>query len=289
MNVTQVHAAGALTGESPLWDRARNVMWWIDIQGQRLLGHGLGGGTDFDIPLPSMPGFVCHADDGRLIVGLEDGLWLVAPESRAFDLLCPVEADEPRTRLNDGKVDGRGRIWFGSMDKTGSGLVIGALYCLTPGRELHVVRRAVAVPNAIAISPDGGTLYFTDSPTRRIERFELDAASGAPVAVDCLAVLPEGHNPDGASVDRDGGLWIAIVGAGHLLCLSPDGSEAGKIALPVSRPTMPAFGGEDLATLFVTSQRRFLTAPQLREELCAGNLLSLPAPVPGLPPPAFPI
>ena len=187
MTLARVHAAEALTGESPLWDATRGVLWWIDIQGQRLLGHRPAGEAAISIPLPSMPGLVCHASDGRLLLGLEDGLWLLAPETRELVLLHAVEADDPRTRLNDGKPDAQGRLWFGTMDKTGGGAPIGSFYCLTPGRDLRVVRSGVAVPNAIAVSPDGGTLYFADTPTRRIDRFGLDPASSAPGAPEPFA------------------------------------------------------------------------------------------------------
>ena len=284
MIARQVHPAEALTGESPSWDAARGILWWIDIQGQRLLGHRPDGGAAVSIPLPSMPGLVCAASDGRLVLGLEDGLWLLDPETRRLELHKAVDPEDPRTRLNDGKPDAHGRLWFGTMDKTGGGAPIGKFMCLDTDGDLKVIRTGVVTPNAIVVSPDGRTLYFADTPTRKIERFALDPSTGTLGAPETLVEFPEGHLPDGACVDAEGALWVAIVGAGRLARFAPDGTELLSVALPVTRPTMAAFGGTDLQQLFITSQRRFLTAPELLAQPDAGGLLELPVPLIGLPP-----
>ena len=134
-DVLPVHMADALTGEAPFWDEARGSLWWIDIQGQRLLGFEPASGRMSSHRLPLMPGFVVSFAHHGLVLGLEDGIYPFAPETGVGERLFAVEEDLPANRLNDGKTDAAGRLWFGSMDKTGSGAPVGALYSGPDGTD----------------------------------------------------------------------------------------------------------------------------------------------------------
>jgi sugar lactone lactonase YvrE len=276
-----VDRRAALTGESPLWDPGRGVLWWIDIQGQRLLGHR--DPDAYEIALPSQPGFVAPLDDGRLVLGLEDGLWALDPDAGAPEHLGNPIAGQYGLRLNDAKADRQGRLWFGAMEKHGSGAPVGFLFCRATDGRFRRVRDAVRIPNAVAVSRDGSTLYFCDSPTREILAFPLDQATGDLGTPAVLARLPAGETPDGAIVDASDTLWVAIVGPGRIDGFRPDGTTAGSFALPVSRPTMPAVGGADGRTLFVTSQRRFLDFQALAEQPAAGRLIATDVAIRGWP------
>lgn len=268
------HPAMALTGESPVWDAARGVVWWIDIQGQRLLGH-VPGGADLAVPLPLMPGLVALDRRGDLVLGLEDGLWRYRPETGALDRIAETNPD-PALRLNDGKFDAGGRLWFGTMDKRGpDGGPVGALWRRDPDGALHLIRPGVSVPNAICFSPAGDRIYFADSPLGRVETAPM-AADGRLGDWQVLHRFAGGEHPDGAFVAGDGALWVAVVGGGRIDRILPDGRAAGHVALPVSRPTMACPGGANGTDLFVTSQRRFLSAEALRAEPWAGALIRLP-------------
>lgn len=269
-----VHDAMALTGEAPIWDARRGTLWWLDIQGQRLLGYRPGLAPHAPVPLPGMPGLIALASDGNLVLGLEDGLHLFVPERRSLSPIAAVEADRPQNRLNDGKPDRDGRLWFGSMDKTGTGGAVGALYCRHPDGRLDRVLEGITVPNAIAIAPEGTTLYFADSPDRQIIAFDLDRRTGALSGRRVFARYPEGEKPDGACLDSEGGLWVAVIDGWRVDHFTADGALAASYPTPVARPTMPAFGGPDMRTLFVTSQRRFLDAAALLAQPAAGALVA---------------
>lgn len=270
-----VHMAMALTGESPFWDAATATLWWIDIQGQRILGFEPATGNTRRFAVPSMPGLIVGSRGGGLIIGLEDGLYAFDQTRGLGARIAAVEADNPATRINDGAVDPRGRIWFGTMDKTGSGAPVGSLYRLDTNGTLTAVREAVRVPNAISFSPDGRRFYFTDTPHQIIEAHDYDAERAELANMSAFARYSGEEKPDGACVDCDGALWIAIVGGARLEHRSAAGELIAVAELPVSRPTMPMLGGAHGATLFVTSQRRFLSADQLAREPLAGNLLAL--------------
>jgi sugar lactone lactonase YvrE len=280
--VLPVHQANALTGEAPFWDASTGTLWWIDIQGQRLLGFSPDTGREQVHNLPTMPGLVAARRAGGLVLGLEDGLYAFDPTDGLGDRLVAVEEDDQRTRINDGKVDPAGRLWFGTMDKTGSGAEIGSVYRVDPDGTLRAQRRNVAVPNAIAFAPDGKTFYFADSRTRTVEAFIYDPETGEPHARREFVRYDEGEAPDGACTDAEGALWIAVVGGSRLERRLADGSLDTIVELPVSRPTMPMLGGRDGCTLFVTSQRRFLSRERLKAEPLAGDLVAVRAEVPGL-------
>jgi sugar lactone lactonase YvrE len=270
-----VHQANAMTGEAPFWDERDGTLWWIDIQGQRLLAFSPNNGQQRDWSLPQMPGMVAGRASGGLILGLEDGLYPFDPVHGVGEQLIAVETEGGRTRVNDGKPDRRGRLWFGSMDKTGSGQPNGALYQLGLDGRVVRLRGDVRIPNAICFSLDGRTAYFSDSRTGIVEAISYDPATGAVGASRPFVKFAEGEHPDGACVDSDGCVWIAVVGGSRVERRRPDGELDTIVELPVSRPTMPMLGGADGKTLFVTSQRRFLSAEGLRAEPFAGDLLAV--------------
>lgn len=268
-----VHDAMALTGESPCWDARRGILWWIDIQGQRLLGHAPDG-PNRAIPLPLMPGLVALHDSGDLWLGLENGIWRHDPESGDLALLAETNTD-PRLRLNDGKFDRQGRLWFGTMDKSGpTGGPVGALWRLDPDGALHKMRDDVSIPNAICFAPQGDRIYFADTPLSRIETAAL-GPDGTPGPWEELCRFEAGEHPDGAVVDAEGAIWVAVVGGNRIERILPSGRRAGIVPLPVTRPTMPCLGGAGGDMLFVTSQRRFLSVDELKAQPWAGGLIAM--------------
>ncbi len=266
---TPRHDAMALTGEAPLWDAHRGCLWWLDIQGQRLLRHAPGG-DNAAIPLPGQCGLIALGESGRLVLGLENGLWALDPEAMDWERLSDTEADAPARRLNDGKPDRRGRLWFGSMDMSGTGVTTGGLFRRDRDGSVEKVLSNVAIPNAIVGHPETDAIWFTDTPSRRLEQLDLDP-EGRIAARRTLLTLPEGAHPDGMSMDGAGKLWLAVVGPGEILRLDPGTGEILlRLTVPVRRPTMAICSDE---TLFVTSQRRFLDAEALRAQPLAGCLI----------------
>ncbi len=250
--------AQAALGEGPVWCEVTNRLWWIDIVGQILHRFDPATGGDDTWPLPEPPGTLALCGDGRIVVALASGLSWFDPATGALTPFLPIDADNPATRLNDGRCDRQGRLWVGSMARKGGGPV-GTLYRVS-GSTLTAIRPGIIVPNCTAFSPDGRTMYFADSPTKKIVSCTLNPETGEIGAPKLFAEPPRGA-PDGGTVDAEGHLWVALWDGSALARYRPDGSLERLVDLPVRRPTCPAFGGEGLATLFVTSARNGLDAP----------------------------
>lgn len=260
-----------------MWDERSQVLWWIDIVGEVVHRFEPATGLDRAWALPEAPGCLALARDGRLAVALASGLAWFDPASGTVTPFLPIEADNAATRLNDGRVDHQGRLWVGSMARNEGG-AIGTLYRVDAPGTLTAIKTPITVPNCTAFSPDGRTIYWADSPTKRILAADLDPATGAIGAWRDFATVPRGV-PDGGTVDSAGHLWVALWDGSALARYAPDGTLVGLVDLPTRRPTCPCFGGADLRTLYVTSATRGLTDIRPGE----GGLLALDVDVPGLP------
>jgi L-arabinonolactonase len=240
----------ARTGESPVWDDAGRVVFWLDIDRALLVRTDPATGQTETTPLPARPGALLPAADGGLVVTLATGVWAL-PASGSLRQLVPNP--HPGTRMNDAAVDLAGRLWFSTLAMAGGD---GRVHCLADGRVTADVVTGLGTPNGLAFSPGGDRMYLSDSraDSQGIWVFDYDLATGRPTDRQTF-FDPRGQTgrPDGATVDATGHYWFAAVGGGEVVCLSPDGAIARRIALPVSRPTKPVFGGAVLDRLFVTS------------------------------------
>ena len=190
-----------------------------------------------------------------MLIATETGLILYDLETEWIDQLCPLEADDPRTRSNDGRADPWGGFWIGTMGKAAEpGL--GAIYRYHKG-ELRKLLAPVGIPNAIAFHPDGHLATFADTPTRQVMRVRLGRdgwPEGEPEVF--LDLRAEGLNPDGAVFDAEGIFWLAEWGAARVSAYGPDGKRRRSVGFPAQHASCPAFGGDGLATLYCTTARQ---------------------------------
>lgn len=269
-------------GEGAFWHPERRQLFWFDILGQRLLGvDGTGPRHWAFDECVSAAGWI---DRDTLLIASETGLYRFSPETGARQVLTPLEADNPATRSNDGRADPFGGFWIGTMGKraeTGAG----AIYRYFDGR-LEPLFRDVTIPNAISFAPDGRRAYFADTATQRIMVQVLDSEGWPMGAAEVFVDLaPEGLHPDGAVVDGDGFLWNAQWGAGRVARYAPDGRFDRAIAVPARLVTCPAFGGERLDRLYLTTARQGLDAAALRADPLAGQTFVADPGVTGRPEP----
>jgi sugar lactone lactonase YvrE len=278
-----VLAAGDVLGETPLWcDRSRKL-WWIDID--RRLHHSLDPGTGQHTSTPHDGQFLgSHAltHSGSHLLAKDLAVYRYDPTSAGLELLANVEQGTDN-RLNDGRVDARGRLWIGTMDNA-LHRPSSALYRVDPDGGVTRIFSDVIVTNGIAFSPDSRVLYFTDTRRYQSWQFDLDIDGGRignrRLFADYTAT---GDRPDGACVDVDGCLWTAFFAGSRIARYRPDGEIDIIVEVPAINPTCVCFGGNDLRTLFITSATKFLTPQQRRASPQSGSVFAIAGLGEGLP------
>jgi L-arabinonolactonase len=280
--------ARALLGEGPLWDTGDRRLYWVDIKGRAVHQFDPATGRDRQWPTPEPVGSLARREAGGLVVALASGFHFLDLDSGTFRPAAKPEADRTENRLNDGKPDRRGRFWAGSMHDPETAPT-GALYRLDPDGACHRMIDGIVISNALCWSPDGRTMYHADTIRRTVWAWDSDPDRGE-IANRRVFVTLSGDegNPDGATVDAEGFVWLAHWDGWQLTRHDPTGRTERVVRLPVQRPTCPAFGGPNLDVLYVTSATIGLSPEALAAQPCAGGLLALDPGVRGVPEARFP-
>jgi sugar lactone lactonase YvrE len=250
--LSQLPVPRATLGEGPCWEPAAGTLYWTDIPAHRV--HRLaadGTHTAWDTGQPV--GAIVPRAAGGLALAAKDGFWALDPATGQLALLAHVEADVLENRMNDGACDSAGRFFAGTMAEDESPGA-GALYRLGPDHEVTRLLTGVSVSNGIGWSPDESRMYYVDSLTHRIDVFDYDPGSGTIGNRRVFARAGgNGAMPDGLAVDADGCLWVALWGGGAVVRYRPDGRPDQTLEIPAVNVTSCAFGGPELATLYITT------------------------------------
>lgn len=282
-DVASVVPTTAFLGEGPTWLPKERKLAFVDILAPSIIVADPQDGSFRAHPMPELASAVVPRRRGGFLAAMQTGLKAVDLESGKIATVAAPEAGKPGNRFNDGKCDRRGRFFAGTLaiDTTPGH---GSLYRLDPDGGCAMVDTGFHISNGLGWSPDDRTFYFTDSGVRRIHRYDYDIETGAVAGRRTFVDLPEGVGvPDGIAVDAEGFVWSAHWDGWCVTRYDPDGKVDRVINLPVPRPTSCAFGGPDLATLYVTSARIRLSAQQLAEAPLSGSVFAVQAGVRGLP------
>lgn len=266
-----------LHGEGVFWSQAEGLVYWTDIHGKKV--------WTLD-PKSGEPR--CHEAGGRVccfttrherawhevLAGFDDSLAFLDLITGTREMVAPVEPQFPQTRLNDGRTDPQGRFVFGTMDEKDH-QPIASLWRLEHDLTLTRLIGNVSISNSICFSPDGKWMYFTDSPTQKILRYPYGERLGA---AEIFAQVSDGY-PDGSCTDAEGGVWTAIWEGRRVERRDAAGKLTHIIEVPVLKPSCVAFGGDDMATLYITTSREGESEEALSREPHAGSLFSA---VPGV-------
>jgi sugar lactone lactonase YvrE len=280
-------------GECPLWVAAENALYWVDIPVGGLQRWSAETGQVDTWKAPEMLACIARHADGGWVAGMESGFFHLHTHSDGSldsEPLAYVDHARPDMRLNDGRCDRQGRFWAGSMVlNMGANAADGTLYRYSAGQHGPIKAQlgSFIVPNGLAFSPDGRTMYLSDSHplVQQIWAFDYDIDSGTPSNRRLFVDMNQfGGRPDGAAVDAEGCYWICGNDAGLIHRFTPDGRLDRSLAVPVKKPSMCAFGGSRLDTLFVTSIR---PGDDHDAQSLAGGVFALDPGVKGLPEPLF--
>jgi D-xylonolactonase len=271
---------GAELGEGPLWHAASGSVYFVDIRGRQIHRCAADGSARQSWSAPGMPGFIVPLDGGGFACALEDGLYRFSETSGEFSLICSVEEELPGNRFNDGYVDAQSCLWFGSMDNSERD-PSGALYRICRDGQVATQDSGYVITNGPAMSPDGKTLYHTDTLEKRVFAFDVLPDSSLANKREFVTIQGSGY-PDGMAVDSEGCVWIALFGGARIERYSAAGKLIDSVAFPCSNVTKLAFGGDDLRTAYVTTAWKGLSPEQRAREPLAGGLFTFRTDTPGL-------
>jgi len=278
----------ATIAETPLWSEKENALYWVDIRAPAIKRYNPRTKEFKKWTAPGDIGAINWAKGGRLICAVRQGWFLFDPKTGQFDLVANPEPGKPHLRMNDSKVDRAGRLWSGSM-KDPDFAPQGSLFRLDPDHSFKCfIQGGITIPNALCFSPDDKTMYFADSPTRRIMAYAFDKARGEIANPRLFAEVPQGQGvPDGATVDSEGFVWSAHMMGGRLTRYDPAGKIERVVQCPTARIASCALGGPGWKTLYIATGTNNMTAEQLASDPLAGSILAIEAPAAGLPEPEY--
>jgi sugar lactone lactonase YvrE len=284
-------ASAAIGGESPVWHTREQALYYADIPGHRLQRFDPRSGElrhwQFDTDVASFAPTLT----GTLLIAMRDGIWTFDPATGERALVAEPPYDPKNERFNDGKCDVAGRFWVGTIYEPRDP-ALASLNVFSNGR-LERVLDGLTNLNGLAWSPNGRTMYWSDTKAHTIYAADFDPQSGVlsrkrvfisfPIKQAGQSLDTYGGRPDGAAMDAEGCYWASMFEGQRVIRISPDGEVIREVKLPVRCPTMPCFGGPDLKTLYITTSRENRPQAELIEQPYAGCVLALDVDVPGLP------
>jgi sugar lactone lactonase YvrE len=244
---------GDLCGEGPLWDDQKQILYWTDIDGKKYYRYLWNQGRHERISDGFQVNGACMQEIGGFVVTNSDGFWLWDPGTKP--LLLASQADGQDCLLNDCIADPEGRVYSGSYHFNPHGASAPSfLFRLDTDGSVHIADEGVQFSNGLAFSPDGSTLYFSDSTARCIYAYAWHRETGSLTDRSIFVRLSRGEGfPDGLAVDAEGYLWCAHWFGACVSRYDPDGKLERRVTLPASQTSSLAFGGPDLDMIFVTS------------------------------------
>jgi sugar lactone lactonase YvrE len=263
-----------------VWDERQQELLFVDIMSERVHRFRPATGQHSWFPTDGPPGAVVLTEDGRLLLALHDRFVFSGPSGENQVVVEGFRADGAVLRFNDGKVDPWGRFLAGTMDLVDP-RPNGTLYMLSPDHSVVPLVANVSISNGLAWSTDRSTLYYIDTPTRRVDAFHVDAGTGALSGRRVVVEVQDG-SPDGMAIDDEGCLWVAIWDGGRVDRYAPDGRLVEVLRVPEGgHVSSAAFGEPGMSTLFVTTARADLNQDELARAPHAGDIYAYDAAVTG--------
>jgi sugar lactone lactonase YvrE len=277
----------ASLGECPVWSVDEQSLYWVDINAPSLNRFDPLAGRNTAWPMPEAIGCFALRESGGFVAALRSGIWFADRDGKLERKVADAPYDPAHHRFNDGRADPQGRFWAGSMNENRDAATAG-LYCFDTDHALIPMLSGLTISNGLAWSPDSRTMYHADTPTRTISARDFDPATGDIANRRVFAQFSaEKDRPDGGAVDREGCYWSALYGGGKVVRLSPRGEMLAEFPLHAMCPTMCAFGGPDLKTLYVTTARQRREPEELARLPQSGGIFATRVDVPGLVEPKF--
>lgn len=266
--------AKCILAEGVQWRADQQRLWWTDIHGCTLWSCDEYGGAVLNRETPERLGSFAFDPDGHLLCAFESGLFRWDLDRDRLDRLTDFEPTHRSSRLNDGRCDRQGRFIAGGIDEDGMKPTSSVLQFA--GDRARTLMGGIGCANSICFSPDGRTMYFTDSTTRVIQRYGYDPETGDLGTSAPYYETAQSGSPDGSCADSDGAIWNAFWcadgGNGHVQQILPDGSEGVRISVDAPQVSCACFGGADMDKLFITTARENMSDADIAAHALSGGV-----------------
>ncbi len=270
-----VFKSNSYLGESPLWSKEQQLLYWVDIKGKMI--HIFDPKTKYDISYPTqdLVTAVALQNNNAILVALRKQIVSFDCKTGKTKVLSKAEENDPDTRFNDGKCDCRGRFWIGTINTRIPTSNACTLYSFD-GIQIKPVLHDIMFSNGLAWSPDHRTFFHVESFRKAIFAYDFNAEKGSLTHKRLFVSLNESTAyPDGITVDDEEGVWCAHYGGSQVVRYDRTGKISVIIKLPVPHVTNCCFGGENLDTLYITTAQENLSPDQLKKHSLSGSLFAI--------------
>jgi len=263
-----------ILGEGTLWVREHNSIYFVDIKKKKIFSFNVKNKKKKIFKVNKEIGFIAHIKDHTFILGLQGELRIQNLKSKKILKSIEIESNLKFNRINDGKTDPAGNLWFGTMDNLERKIEKGSLYKLDKNLMLTKVDKNYRITNGPAFI-DQFNFYHTDSPKKRIYKIKINKKNKIISKKIFIKFAPEDGSPDGMTLDKNKNLWVAHF---HGACISVFNNNAKlvhKINFPAKNITNCAFGGKNNSELFITTATKGMSKADIQKFSYSGYLFSV--------------
>ena len=266
--------SNTILGEGTLWVKSHNSIYFVDIKRKKIFILNTKNKKKKILKVNKEIGFLSHIKNNIFILGLKGELRIVNLKTRKIIKSIIVEKNKPLNRLNDGKTDPKGRLWFGSMDNLERKIRTGSLYCLDNNLNLTEVDKNYYITNGPAFI-NSENFYHTDSRDKKIYKIKINKKLKIIKKKVFIKFKNKEGSPDGMTLDKKNNLWTCHFGGACISVFNKTGNKIHKIDLPAKNITNCTFGGSNNSELFVTSAKKSLSKKDLRQFKLSGSLFRI--------------
>jgi len=276
-----VWKSNCILGEGTLWVKEHNSIYFVDIKKKKIHILNVKNKKRKVIKVNKQIGFIAHIKKNIFILGLEREIRIVNLKSKKVIKSIVIEEDLSNNRINDGKTDPKGRLWFGTMDNPERSIKNGSLYCLDKDLIIHKVDTGYFITNGPAFLNENN-FYHTDSRRRIIYKLKVNKYLKIIKKEVFIKLNSKNGSPDGMTLDRNKNLWVATYGGEKLLVFNKNGKLKHTVKFPAKNITNCTFGGKNNTEIFVTTAKKSMNKSELQRYSFSGSLFSVKSNIKGL-------
>jgi len=266
--------SNCILGEGTLWVKEHNSIYFVDIKKRNIHILNIKNKKKKTFKLNKQIGFLSHIKQNIFILGLKGELRIINIKTKKIIYSLALEKNLPENRINDGKTDPKGRLWFGTMDNPERKTKTGSLYCLDENLKLHLVDKNYHITNGPAFI-DENNFFHTDSREKKIFKIKINKKFKIIKKKTFIKLNPKHGSPDGMTLDRNYNLWVAHFGGSKLSVFNKNAKLIHIVKLPAKNITNCTFGGKNNSEIFITSAKKSMSKSELQKYRFSGSLFSI--------------